>query len=101
MYVVCVNIQVKAQHRDAFVQATLDNARHTRAEPGNLRFDVLGAQDDPCRFMLYEVYRSPDDFAAHQQTQHYFRWRNAAGDWMAQPRTSGKYAPLFFGDAQA
>ena len=101
MYVVCVNIQVKAQHRDAFVQATLDNARHTRTEPGNLRFDVLGAQDDPCRFMLYEVYRSPDDFAAHQQTQHYFRWRNAAGDWMAQPRTSGKYAPLFFGDAQA
>ena len=34
------------------------------AEPGNVRFDVLRSKDDPTRFVLYEVYRTPEDAAA-------------------------------------
>jgi len=98
MYVVCVNILVKPDHLDAFLQATLDNARHTRREPGNLRFDVLAAEDDPNRLMLYEAYRTQDDFVAHQQSEHYHRWRQQVADWMAQPRQGIKYHSLFFGD---
>ena len=98
MYIVAVNIQVKPEHVDAFLAATLDNARNTRTEPGNIRFDVIQNEDDPTRFMLYEVYTSKDGFLAHQQTPHYLRWRNVAPDMMAQPRTSAKYLPRFFGD---
>ena len=47
MYVVAVTVHVKAEHQEAFIQATLDNARHTRQEAGNVRFDVLQAEDDP------------------------------------------------------
>ena len=98
MYVVNVTIFVKPQNLAPFVEATLDNARHTRKEPGNLRFDVSQAEDDPTRFLLYEVYRTKDDFATHQQTEHYLRWKNAVADWMAQPRVGVKHRTIFYGD---
>lgn len=98
MYVVAVTAYVKADRVQAFVEATLDNARHTRQEAGNIRFDVLQAEDNPSRFLLYEVYHTKDDFASHQQTPHYLRWKQIVADWMAQPREGIKHHSLFFGD---
>jgi autoinducer 2-degrading protein len=98
MYVVAVTIFVKPEQARSFVEATLDNARNTRREAGNLRFDVSQAEDDPNRFLLYEVYREKEDFAKHQQTEHYARWKSAVTDSMAQPRVGVKHNAVFFGD---
>jgi len=91
-------VHVKPDQLDCFIQASLENARQTRQEPGNVRFDVLQAEDDPARFLLYEAYNSKDDFAKHQQTPHYLRWRECVADAMAQPRQGVKHHSLFFGD---
>jgi (4S)-4-hydroxy-5-phosphonooxypentane-2,3-dione isomerase len=96
MYVVAVTVFVKSERVDAFLDATLDNARNTRQEPGNVRFDVLQAEDDPARFLLYEAYQSKDDFARHQQTAHYLKWKSTVADWMAQPRQGIKHRSRFF-----
>ena len=98
MYAVAVTVFVKPEFTQAFVEAVLDNARNTRKEPGNLRFDVLRAEEESNRFLLYEVYRQKDDFAKHQQTEHYLRWKNKVADWMAQPRVGVKHLPIFFGE---
>ena len=100
MYVVSVTIHVKPEFVDRFVEATLDNARNTRKEPGNLRFDVSRAEEDPNRFLLYEAYKAKDDFAKHQQTEHYLRWKNAVADWMSQPRVGVRHHTIFFGDGE-
>ena len=100
MYVVAVTVHVKPDCIEPFVEATLDNARNTRREPGNVRFDVLQAEDDPGRFLLYEVYRTREDFAKHQQTEHYLHWKPTVADWMAQPRQGVKHQSLFFGDGK-
>jgi len=100
MYVVSVSIVVKPEFLPQFIEATLDNARNTRKEPGNLRFDVVQGDEDPTRFQLYEVYHTREDFAAHQQTPHYFRWRDAVPEWMAQPRQATKLRPIFYGDME-
>ena len=98
MFIVSVTIFVKSENVDAFIAATMDNAQNTRKEPGNLRFDVSRAVEDPGRFLLYEVYREADDFKKHQQTEHYARWRDAVTDWMREPRVGVKHQSLFFGD---
>jgi autoinducer 2-degrading protein len=95
MFVMCVDVRVKPEKVDDFVRATEENHRQTRLEPGNLRFDVVQAEDDPGRFMLYEVYREPSDFEAHQRTEHYLRWRDAVKDWMATPRQGVRYRSVF------
>jgi autoinducer 2-degrading protein len=99
MYVVAVTIVVKPEFLEPFIEATLDNARNTRREAGNLRFDVLQCEEDPARFLLYEAYRTKDDFAAHQKTAHYLRFREAVAGWMAQPRQGIRHHSLFFGEA--
>lgn len=100
MYVVSVSVHVKEPFVRDFIEAILDNARNTRKEPGNARFDVLQCEDDPTRFSLYEAYRTKDDLAKHQQTEHYLRWREAVADWMAERRQSAKHNSLFFGDEE-
>ena len=99
MYVVCVTIFVKPEHIAAFKAATFDNARNTRQEPANFRFDFLQSEEDPTRFFLYEAYKTKDDFAQHQQTPHYLRWKQLVADWMAQPRQGLRHTSLFFDNA--
>lgn len=96
MFVACVTVFVKPEFVPQFVEETLHNARNTRREPGNVRFDVLQAEDDPGRFLLYEAYHQKDDLAKHHQTAHYLRWKQTVADWMAQPRQGVKHQALFF-----
>ena len=100
MFVVCIHVYVKPENRDAFLEATLENARNTVQEPGNLRFDVTQQADDPNRFMLYEVYRGEEGMKAHKQTPHYATWRDTVADWMAEPRRGVQHVGLFPEKAQ-
>ncbi len=95
MYVVCVTIRVVPERLDPFLQATLENARQSRQEPGNVRFDVLQAEAEPSQFFFYEVYRTKDDFARHQQTPHYLKWRETVAPWMATPRQGVRHLSCF------
>jgi (4S)-4-hydroxy-5-phosphonooxypentane-2,3-dione isomerase len=95
MYVVCVSIRVKPECVDAFKAATRLNHEGSVNEPGCVRFDVLQGAEDPTQFFLYEVYRSSEDFDAHKQTPHFFRWRDAAEPMMAEPRTRQLMHSLF------
>ena len=99
LIVVHVHVRVKPDAVEAFRAATLDNARASVREPGVARFDVVQATEDPTRFVLVEVYRTADAPAAHKQTAHYARWRDAVADLMAEPRTSARYVNVFPEDA--
>jgi len=95
MFIVHVFVQVKPESVEAFKAACLDNASNSVKEPGIARFDVIQQVDDPTRFVLVEVYRTPDDPARHKETVHYARWRDTVADMMAGPRTGVKYANVF------
>ncbi len=94
MHITLVHVHVLPEHLEAFIGATLTNARASRAEPGNRRFDVLQSSDDPTRFVLVEAYDSGDSAAGHKQTSHYLAWRDAVTPWMAEPRQGIGYADL-------
>jgi quinol monooxygenase YgiN len=99
MLVVHVFVHVKPEAVQAFRTATLENARQSVQEPGVARFDVLQQADDPARFVLVEVYRTPEAPAAHKETRHYQTWRDTVAGMMAEPRTSVKYANVYPADA--
>ena len=100
MYVVAVSVWVKAEWVESFRSETLENARNTRQEANNVRFDVLQAEGEPMRFLLYECYRTKADFVAHQQTPHYLKWKQTVAEMMAQPRQGVKFNSVFFGDGE-
>jgi (4S)-4-hydroxy-5-phosphonooxypentane-2,3-dione isomerase len=96
MLIVHVHVHVKPDSVEAFRQATLDNARNSVQEPGVVRFDVCQQQDDPTRFVLAEVYRSVEATTAHKEAAHYAKWRDKVAGMMAEPRSSVKYAEVFW-----
>jgi (4S)-4-hydroxy-5-phosphonooxypentane-2,3-dione isomerase len=95
MLIVHVHVHVKPQSVEEFRQAAMENARASVQEPGIARFDVMQSQDDATRFVLIEVYRAPEASAAHKETAHYAKWRDAVAPMMAEPRQSVKYSAVF------
>lgn len=72
-------------------------APHSRAEPGNLRWDVWQDQSQPDRFVIDELYRDAAAIDAHRQTPHYLDYRARVGD--LADRTSSVLSPLDVADA--
>ena len=95
MFIVHVFVHVKPDQIEAFKAATLENARNSLQEPGIGRFDVIQQSDDNSRFVLVEVYRTPEDAGRHKETAHYKLWRDTVAGMMAEPRTSIKYMNVF------
>ncbi len=91
MLIVHVHVHVKPESVAEFMQATIENAEASIHEPGIARFDVVQQQDDATRFVLVEVYRTPEAPAAHKETAHYAKWRDAVAPMMAEPRQSVKF----------
>jgi (4S)-4-hydroxy-5-phosphonooxypentane-2,3-dione isomerase len=73
-FVLAVNIRIKPEHVDKFMQALKVNAGEARKEPGCKQFDVLVDPADKTKVMLYEVYNDDKAFEAHQQTPHFKKY---------------------------
>ena len=86
MIVTCVNIWVKTEYIEDFKVESIKNHNNSVKEIGNLRFDILQNTNDPCRFTLYEAYKTKIDAANHKETAHYLEWKKNVAPMMAQPR---------------
>ena len=95
MLIVHVHAHVKPESAESFKAATIENAGSRVQEPGIARFDVVQQQDDATRFVLIEVYRTPEAATAHKETAHYAKWRDAVATMMAEPRQSVRYTEVF------
>jgi (4S)-4-hydroxy-5-phosphonooxypentane-2,3-dione isomerase len=101
MLITHVHVHVKPDSIEAFKEATIENARKSIEEPGIARFDVIQSADDPARFILVEIYRTPDAPAQHKATAHYETWRATVAPMMHEGRTSTHYRKVFPQDAEA
>lgn len=95
MYVLQVFCRVKQEYVDAFMVASMDNARNSVLEPGVVRFDFHQQLDDPTRFTIIEVYRDAQAPARHRETAHYLRWRDTVADMLEEARTRVEYRNVY------
>ena len=56
MLATIVFVDVKPECIDAFRAISTYNHECSRKEPGNIRFDLLQDNNDPTKFVLFEVY---------------------------------------------
>lgn len=98
MLVVHVLVEVKPESVADFIAATRANAEASLREPGVARFDVVQQQDNPCRFVLVEAYRTESAPADHKATPHYATWRDTVAPMMAAPRQSARYHSIHLPD---
>lgn len=97
-----VHISCKPGTEEKFVEATLKNqAGVTANEPDAIRFDILQQEEDPTKFILFEVFKNADAVAHHKTMQHYLDWRNEVHDMMADPRRGEKVKIVPVGEKNA
>lgn len=91
MIVNIINIWVKPDCIEKFINATVDNHKNSVKESGNLRFDILQDASEPEKFTLYEGYLSEEAVLSHKETEHYAKWNKTVKDYMAKPRERIKH----------
>jgi autoinducer 2-degrading protein len=76
MFIVLVKVQVRTELLGEFTAAILNNAaRSVERDPGCLRFDVLQQQDDPGRWVFYEVYENEQAWLQHRESAHFLAFK--------------------------
>jgi quinol monooxygenase YgiN len=76
-----VAILVARPGRSADLRALLDGMlAPSRAEPGNLRYDLWQDQADPARFVLDELYTGDEAVAAHRASPHFRHYASIIND---------------------
>jgi|EP01033_Poteriospumella_lacustris_P001913 quinol monooxygenase YgiN len=71
---VVVNVEVKEDRVEEFLQVMEFDAVESRKEEGCLRFDVLRDLVDSNKFVFYEVYRDQAAIDFHKSTPHFQKW---------------------------
>ncbi len=74
MFVLVVNLKIKPENVESFMQKLSGNAREARKEPGCRQFEVLFDPKDRTKVLLFEVYDDEKAFEAHQQTPHFQKY---------------------------
>ena len=96
MIALIVTIQIKPQHKRAFMESMAGDARGSNNdEPGCLRFDVLQDNEDPNRIHLYEIYKDQAAVDAHRRAPHYLKWRDTVKDWFAAENVRRVATPVY------
>jgi quinol monooxygenase YgiN len=70
-YAVIASYRCEPADEDAVRAALLKVREHTRAEPGNLVYEVHAEADRPGSFVLYEQYTDRAGFDAHKAADHF------------------------------
>ncbi|HEY2455513.1 MAG TPA: (4S)-4-hydroxy-5-phosphonooxypentane-2,3-dione isomerase [Scandinavium sp.] len=94
MNVTLVEINIKPERVDAFLDVFRANHEGALTEPGNLRFDVLQDPEVSTRFFIYEAYKNDAAVLAHKQTAHYLACVEKLDEMMSEPRKKRSFVGL-------
>jgi autoinducer 2-degrading protein len=94
MNVTLVEINIKPERVDEFMDVFRANHEGSIQEPGNLRFDVLQDPEFATRFFIYEAYQNDEAVLAHKQTPHYLACVEKLDEMMSEPRKKRSFVGL-------
>jgi quinol monooxygenase YgiN len=98
--VLVVEVQVKPEMRERFLEVIKEDAQHSEErEPGCHRFDVLEDLEKPNTFLYYEVYKDEAALAAHRETPHFKAYAEHVPELMAAPAVRRRCVNIHPSDA--
>lgn len=95
---IVVDAEIKEDRMEEFLDLIEKDAVGSRAEPGCLRFDLLQSQENPNKFVFYEVYENLDAVAFHKEQPHFALWTKFKESGGVVNSVSHKTDGLFMSD---
>lgn len=84
------HLHAKPGSEQALEDAIMACVAPTRAEAGNVNYDIHKSQDDPAVFVIYEGWSGADALDSHRQTPHFKTLYAAAEELTAERGPDGK-----------
>lgn len=84
-----IEIKAKPDRVEEFLRVTVAAAEASRAEAGNLRFDVTQSITDPMVFFVLEAYVDGAAKGAHFKSAHFDAWQRAIGELVEDAHVTG------------
>lgn len=91
MYIVAATYVVKEGNEQALEDALRSMIPLARQEPDCLVYTVQRAQDNPRKYLLYEVYTDEAGMAAHQATPHFKKYVLETARPLLESRVAERY----------
>ena len=88
-----VDLEIKPEHLDKFIEAAKENGAATIKEPGCRQYDIVQSATNPTQILLYEVYVDQAAVAAHRASEHFKKYVAVTGDMVAK-RQSRPMKPI-------
>lgn len=68
---IVATFHVRPDAAEDFRTTAADLVSASRAEEGNVAYDLCVAREDPCSFAIIEAWRDEEAVAVHNATQHF------------------------------
>ncbi|MDT8716937.1 antibiotic biosynthesis monooxygenase [Clostridium sp. 19966] len=94
MIVKNVTFYIKAEYVDEFIAATIENQNNSRKEEGIAHFEFFKSEENPQKFLLYEVYTTEEAVEKHLETEHFKKWIETVEGYFEKPRDRQVYVPI-------
>ena len=84
MIFITAKFQVRPEDAERWPEIAAEFTKATRGEPGCLWFDWSRSLDDPAEYVLVEAFRDDEAGAAHVQSEHFRKARQALPPHLAR-----------------
>ncbi|WP_273837691.1 putative quinol monooxygenase [Halococcus sp. PRR34] len=83
MIVLQATIPIAMDHREEMIEAAIKLAEQSRAEAGTIDYRVTTDIEEPSVFRVFEQYEDEAAMEAHLESEHYQRFQEKVGEWIA------------------
>ncbi|MGM0921421.1 MAG: putative quinol monooxygenase [Bacillota bacterium] len=85
MIIIHAGFQVQAEKENDFLQETRTLIVASRAESGNVSYNLLKDTEQDCAYTMVEVWENSEAVEAHNTTTHFTDFVSKAPQFMAAP----------------
>jgi len=85
MIIIHAHLQVKPDQEQAFLQEAKTLLVATRAEEGNISYDLMKSTEQDGHYTMVEIWKDVEATAIHNTSEHFTAFTQKAQTFMAAP----------------
>ena len=85
MIIIHAHLQIKSDQEQAFLEEAKILLPATRAEKGNISYDLMKSTEQDYRYTMVEVWKDLEATAIHNTSEHFTAFTQKATTFMAAP----------------
>ena len=91
MIVLNVFLSIKPEEEANFMEFVKGLVKNSRAESGNLMYNLYKQSDDLCKYIIVEHWENDEAIERHNKTEHFQKFASEIGNYVAEPFDIQKY----------